>query len=258
MRVVSLNCSNTEIVCALGCAGRLVGVDTDSDHPADVVAALPRVGRDLDIDIQKVQALAPDLVLGSDTVPGHDKVLARLAASGLRFYAPETITLEDVYADIREIGGRLGVVDRAETLVSAMRAAMPPVAAGVDAPRVLIEWWPKPPIAAGRRSWVHDLIELAGGRNALGDRDVKSTPLEDDEIAAIDPQAVVISWCGVPREKYRPREVYKRVAWQNVAAVRDREVHCVAEACLGRPGPRVVEGYGALRGIIERLRAGSA
>ena len=63
MRVVSHTCSNTEIACALGCASMLVGVDADSDFPADVVAPLPKLGRDLELDVAQVAALRPDLVL---------------------------------------------------------------------------------------------------------------------------------------------------------------------------------------------------
>src|SRR5262245_32085204 len=69
VRVVSLTCSNTEIVCALGLADCLVGVDNHSDYPVEVVTRLPRVGPDLDIDVERVAALEPDLVLASLTVP---------------------------------------------------------------------------------------------------------------------------------------------------------------------------------------------
>jgi ABC-type hemin transport system substrate-binding protein len=65
MRVVSHSCSNTEIVCALGCAHLLVGVDDHSDYPEDVVAGLPRVGPDLGRRVDEVVALRPDLVLAS-------------------------------------------------------------------------------------------------------------------------------------------------------------------------------------------------
>ena len=49
-RVLSHTCSNTEIVCALGCADLIVGIDTDSDHPPEIVAHIPKLGRDLDPD----------------------------------------------------------------------------------------------------------------------------------------------------------------------------------------------------------------
>src|SRR5258706_2399073 len=78
VRVVSLTCSNTEIVCALGLAECLVGVDNHSDYPVDVVTPLPRVGPDLDIDVDRVRALEPDLVLASLTVPGHERIVAEL------------------------------------------------------------------------------------------------------------------------------------------------------------------------------------
>ena len=69
MRLFSHTCSNTEIVCALDCAELLIGIDTDSDYPPDVVADLPKLGRDLDLDVAGVIALRPDLVLTSLTVP---------------------------------------------------------------------------------------------------------------------------------------------------------------------------------------------
>lgn len=250
MRVVSLNCSNTEIVCALGCADLLVGVDHDSDYPQDVVAPLPRLGRDLEIDIAAVQALRPDLVLASLTVPGHERVVEGLARAGLPFFAPETQSLEDTYADITEIGSRLGVSARAHQLVASMRtsiAATEPASA--RRPRVLVQWWPKPVIAPGRRSWVHDLLTAAGADNVLGDRDVKSEPLTDATVATLAPDIIVISWCGVRTEKYRPDVITGNPAWQNVPAVVHGRVACIAEAYLGRPGPRLVEGHAALRAL---------
>lgn len=251
MRVVSLNCSNTEIVCALGCSEALVAVDTDSDYPADVVDALPRVGRDLQIDADAVAELRPDLVLASLTVPGHEHVVASIEERGLAMYAPETIRLLDVYEDVRNIADRLGVPERGEQLVREMDAAMPARGVADRAPRIFVEWWPKPAIGAGRSSWVHDLIERAGGVNALGDWEVKSSPVTDEAARAARIDDVVISWCGVPTAKYRTNVVLEREAWDEVPAVREGRVHPVAEAYLGRPGPRLVEGYRALCGIVD-------
>ncbi|MEE2777527.1 MAG: helical backbone metal receptor, partial [Acidobacteriota bacterium] len=92
MRVVSTACSNTEIVCALGLEELLVGVDDHSDYPADVVAELPRVGPDLGVDVEKVVALEPDLVLASLTVPGHEEVVQSLREAGLNVLAPEPVS----------------------------------------------------------------------------------------------------------------------------------------------------------------------
>ncbi|HHO49418.1 MAG TPA: cobalamin-binding protein [Deltaproteobacteria bacterium] len=253
MRIVSLTCSNTEIVCALGCGEQLVGVDDHSDFPA-LVRALPRVGPDLQIDVGAVAALRPDLVLASRTVPGHDRVVDAIDAAGLRWIAPDPESLGDVYRDVHTIAGLLEVEARGEALIEQMRAAIQPHAP-ILRPSVLIEWWPKPVIVPGRRSWVTDLLWAAGGRNPAGEREVLSTPVTDDEVQQMAPDAIVICWCGVPPERYRPDVVRRRSGWRQLPALRHDQIHCVPEAYLGRPGPRLVEGYRALRGIVQGLGA---
>ncbi|MGD8322008.1 MAG: helical backbone metal receptor [Gemmatimonadota bacterium] len=256
MRIVSLACSNTEIVHALGCARMLVGVDDHSDWPPDVVGPLLKLGPDLEPDIDAVAALRPDLVLATLTVPGHEKVVARLEEAGLPFVAPEPQSLEDVYRDIRDIGRLLGVPERAEARVAEMRAELDaPGDPGEDAPSILIQWWPKPVITPGRRSWATDVLRAAGARAVLHDEDVKSRPMSDEEVAERAPDAVVLSWCGVDPAKYRPDVVLGNEAWKDLAFVRLRRVYSVGEPWLGRPGPRLVHGVRALREIVGSLRA---
>ena len=255
MRVVSHTCSNTEIVCALGCEQMLVGVDNDSDFPPDVVRVLPQLGRDLNLELAAVQALKPDLVLTSRTLPGHDAIVLALEAAGLRTLVCEPLRLADVYDDILRIAAALGVADRGAALCARMRAAMPAIAPKARRPSVLVEWWPKPVIAPTRDSWVTDLIELAGGCNPFGERVGKSTPLRDAEIIDAAPDAIVMSWCGVPLAKYRSEVVRRREGWSALTAVREGRIHAVTEAYLGRPGPRLVEGYRALRNLIDSASA---
>jgi len=253
MRIVSLACSNTEIVCALGREKDLVGVDDHSDFPAEIVCRLPRVGPDLEIDVERVAELKPDLVLATLTVPGHERVVEKLQRAGLPFLAPEPTSLQDVYASIREIGEHLDASREADVVIAEMtRAADQRVTSATDGDQplsVLVQWWPKPVIAPGRLSWTHDLIIEAGLINPLGDEDVKSRPLTDEEVRAMDPDAIVLSWCGIAAEKYRPEVIYSNPLWQSVTAVQQRRVVSIPEAFLGRPSPRLIEGLKALRRI---------
>ncbi|MDD3763210.1 MAG: helical backbone metal receptor [Nevskiales bacterium] len=250
MRIVSHTCSNTEIVCALGCADRIVAIDADSDHPPQVVDALPKLGRDLDLDVDAVRALRPDLVLTSLTVPGHERVVEALDAAGLTTLVIDPTHLDGVFDSIRTIAAALDVPARGDALVHEMDAAMPPVPVRADAPSILVEWWPKPVIGAARRSWVHDLIERAGGRNALADVDTPTQSCDPAQAPGFEVDAVAMSWCGVRAEKYRADVVLQRPGWQHTAAIRNGRVHAISEAYLGRPGPRLVEGYRALRRIV--------
>ena len=74
-----------------------------------------------------------------------------------------------------------------------------------------------------------------------------------EQARAFDPEAIVISWCGVPLDKYRPDVVLKRPEWQTVSAVRNGRVYCISEAALGRPGPRLIDGVRALRQVVSDI-----
>ena len=253
MRVVSLACSNTEIVCALDCADLLVGVDDHSDFPLDIVADLPRVGPDLDIDPDAVSDLEPDLVLASLTVPGHERVVESLEGMGLEVLVLGPVSLADVYANIREIAHALGVSERGETLVAEMQSELVDRGFAAKKPRIIVQWWNRPTISPGALSWVTDLLELVGAENPIGRERVKSRPISDDELAFLNPDLIVVSWCGVKPEKYRPEVIARNPAWQHVEAVKKGHIYAVPEAYLGRPGPRLKEGYRALRKIVKTL-----
>lgn len=231
----------------------LVGVDADSDHPPDLVSTLPQLGRDLSLDIAAVAALKPDLVLTSRTLPGHEQTVDALDAAGLRTLVCEPLRLDDVYEDIRRIAAALDVAARGERLVEAMQSQIRPQPVPGRRPKILLEWWPKPVIVPTRDSWATELIELAGGENPWGDRAGKSAPLTDAEVLAAAPDAVVMSWCGVPLRNYRASVVRRRPGWSEVPAVRSQRIRAVTEAFLGRPGPRLVEGYRALREIVAAV-----
>ncbi|WP_299695895.1 ABC transporter substrate-binding protein [Hydrocarboniphaga sp.] len=253
MRVFSHTCSNTEIVCALGCGDQLIGVDADSDYPPEIVSRLPQPGRDLDLDTGAVLALQPDLVLTSLTVPGHERIVDEFKAMGLKTITIDPQSLDDVFASIATIADVLEVSERGAHLIRQMRAQMPAVGTRHHRPRILVEWWPKPVIVPARRSWVTDIIELAGGCNPCGDIDAKSWALPDDDHQTYTADAIVMSWCGVQQSKYRPEIVRRREHWRHWPALSNNQIYAVTEAWLGRPGPRLVEGYAALRRIIEAL-----
>ncbi|MCB9691797.1 MAG: cobalamin-binding protein [Alphaproteobacteria bacterium] len=257
MRVVSLTCSNTEIVAFLGLGDMLVGVDDHSDWPGTLVDPLPRLGPDLTIDVDAVAALEPDLVLASLTVPGHERVVEALEARGLPLLVPAPKSLADVAADIRDIGAALGHAARGDAVARGFEAGLEAhTRAPGDVP-VLVEWWPRPVYTPGRQSWVTDLLVLAGGRNPFAHHDVPSLAVDTADVVREAPEAIVISWCGVPTAKYRPDIVRRREGWGDVPAVRDGRITPIAEAWLGRPGPRLVDGLRALGEVVTSAREAS-
>ena len=231
----------------------MIAVDADSDFPAETTGPLPKLGRDLEFDVQACAALKPDLVLTSLTVPGHERIVDGLKAAGMATLLCDPQSLDDVYADIRRIAAALGVPSRGETLVRQMEEAMPARRPNGPRPRVLLEWWPKPVIVPARRSWATDLIVRAGGCNPWGDIDAKSLPLNEQQIVEAAPDAIVMSWCGIREENYRADIVRRRPGWESVPAIANDRIVAITEAHLGRPGPRLVEGYRRLRAAIETV-----
>lgn len=253
MRIVAHTCSNTEIVCALGRSDWLVGVDDHSDHPAEIVGRLPRIGADLDIDIEKIRRLAPDLVITSLTVPGHERCLARIREAGLPHLVTRPCSLGDVADDIRRIGRALDAQSAAEEIAGRFDALVGRRPAPDPVP-VLVEWWPKPVIVPGKRSWVNEMLALAGGVNPFAAVDAESTEVSTEQAAEAMPEAIVMSWCGVEESKYRPHVVMRREGWQRIPAIRNGRIHAISEAWLGRPGPRLLDGVERLREVIENCR----
>lgn len=242
LRVASLTSSNSDLLAALGAAGWAVAADSYSDAPG--LDAARRVGPDLNIDVAAVVAARPDLVLASLSVPGMERVVAGVQAAGLNVMVLDPVTVGDVLDDMRVVARALGLGARGEALAHAFQADLAAQrGTWTRAPRVLVEWWPRPIIAATRESWVTELLACLGAENALGHLEGRSRPLTLEEVRAARPDLIVCSWCGV--KKLRPEVIEARGLGMPVA--------CVPESGLGRPGPRLLEGARALRAALDRL-----
>jgi iron complex transport system substrate-binding protein len=252
-RIVSVAPSNTEILHALGLGRRIVGVDRWSDYPPRV-NVLPRVGSDLRVDVDRVAALAPDLVVASLHVPGMEDNLPAFERAGLAYLAVGGLGLEGVWEDMRVIGRYLGREARAAALVADVRQRMARIAAergdaATDRPRVHWEWSAHPVVAA-RRSWITEMLALLGAENVYADLDVESVRVAPEDAIARQPDVVVACWCGIRRLPAVER-VLARPGWQATPAFRTRRVAVLSEAFFGRPGPRLAEGLEQLAAVLS-------
>ena len=251
-RIVSVAPSNTEILHALGLGRRIVGVDRWSDYPPRV-SSLPRVGSDLRVDVDRVAALHPDLVVASLHVPGMEDNLPAFERAGLAYLAVGGLGLEGVWEDMRVIGRMLAREERAAALIADVQMRMAHIAdgsrAGAERPRVHWEWSAHPVVAA-RRSWITEMLSLAGAENVYADLDVESVRVAPEEAIARQPDIVVACWCGI--RKLPPVErVLIRPGWQATPAFRNGRVAVLSEAFFGRPGPRLAHGLEQLAAVLR-------
>lgn len=168
-RILSLVPSATEVLTALGVRDRIVGrTDYDLD-PA--LAALPSVGGGLEPSQERIVGLRPDLVVHfhSEADIGTPRLLDR---AGI----PRLVVRPDDIADIRRIIALLGQsVDRraeAAELIAGIDRDLDEIAERVQsAPkrRAAFLLGGDPPLVAGEGTYLHELIEVAGGENVFAD-----------------------------------------------------------------------------------------
>ncbi len=251
--LVTLAPSNAELVDALGAFDRVLACEDSTDHPPQA-AALPRLGPDLGPDLDRVAALAPDLVVSSLSVPGMERIVTGLRARGVPQVVLAPRSVADVLDDLRRVGARLGVAERARAAVAAMQAEVAALRERQPAQpvRIYLEWWPRPMFSPGRDTYAQELIALAGGINVFGDRPGASVQIEPEELLRADPELCFVSWCGVDETKLDPDNLVRRPGLEQLPAARAGRVHALDERYSGRPGPRMLEASRRMAAAIER------
>jgi iron complex transport system substrate-binding protein len=255
MRIVSLCPSNTEILFALGLGPKVVGVDDWSDWPEEV-KALPKVGGDLNADLDRVQALRPDLVLASLSVPGMERNVQGLKERDLPHLVLDPHSLDEVLADMLTVGDACGVRSRAEKIVEEAHVRIEAVRHRRSARRnvrIYWEWWPKPLIAAGQSSWVQQMSHIAGARNVFADVEPGSRVVADADVIQRDPELLMICWCGTLQRIQETSRVSSRPGWDRISGVIAGRIHCVPEALFGRPSQRLLDGLEMLETLVSQV-----
>ncbi|ELZ74373.1 putative iron-III ABC transporter periplasmic substrate-binding protein [Haloferax larsenii JCM 13917] len=236
-RVVSLAPSAAAILDAAGLAARIVGATAHS--PLD----RPLVGGWLNPDFERLAELDPDVVCTSD--PLQQDVATEAREHGYEVHHVEPSTLDEVFETFPRICAAAGDAAAGERLADDCRAHLSRVAdavSGRDAPEVYCEEWADPPMAAG--NWVPDVVRSAGGSYSLVDAGERSRELSGHEVAAADPDHVVLHPCG-KGERGDP-EAFDARGW-NV----DAAVHAVDDSLLNQPSPALVGGVDRLARLFH-------
>ncbi|HXS70524.1 MAG TPA: helical backbone metal receptor [Patescibacteria group bacterium] len=253
-KIVSLTPATTEILFALGAGDRIVATDDGSDHPEQAVA-LPDVATFSSVDVEKVVALSPDLVVagGLGFTPAESITKLRdLKIPVVVIYAP---SVEGVLKDIELLGTATGTSADAASITSAMRADMDAVAAAVATkspkPRVFYDVGYDDTTGAiyapADDSFLAEMVTMAGGDAITsGDPNTYEIPLE--KLIEKDPQLIVLG--TNPFYSPTPDAVAKRRGWDAFSAVRSGAIKPVNDIEITRPGPRLPMGLRTLAAAI--------
>jgi ABC-type hemin transport system substrate-binding protein len=189
-RIVSMAPNLTEILFSLDLDESIVGVTRDSDYPP-TAAQKPTVGTFWQPNIEAVIALKPDLVVALD-LQQQRSLAGRLTRMGYKCLMLDISTVEDLFAAISDVAAATNRGEQAERVLNSMKAKMTAVrdkTRGRDRVKVLWVVQREPLRVAGRNTFINELIELAGGENAIGQTLHVYPPIGGEQIIASHPRS---------------------------------------------------------------------
>lgn len=250
-RIVSLVPSTTELLCRLGLADALVGITVYCREPADVVRDKTRIGGEKNPDLEKIRALAPDLVVVNveENVREH---VETLRGWGIAVHVTYPRTAAGAIAMIRELGEVTGTAARAtamadelDVLLEAARRAT----AGQPPASVFYAIWRDPYMTIGPDTYIHDVLTVCGATNVFGDAAERYPTVELDEVARRRPELILL-----PDEPFRFRRAHLAdfAPYVDVPAVRDARVQLVDGKPFSWHGPRLADALRMLPTLLAR------
>lgn len=287
IRVISLLPAATEIVVALGFSDWLVGISHECDYPPEI-AHKPRVTRShlhsaglssahLDQEVRTalaagaplyhldeplIRALQPDIILTQQLCDvcavGYGSVAAFAATlpGPPRLITLEPRTLEELFIGILEVGIAFDALGEGSKLVyqleKRVKAVRERCSLAESRPGTFLMEWIDPPFCAGH--WNPELVELAGGRELIGQAGAPSRRVSWDEVLDAQPEVLPIVCCGYTVERTQQDLEIARTypCWDDLPAVRNHRVYLAdGTAYFTVPGPRIVDSLEILAHMLH-------
>jgi len=234
-RIVSLAPSNTEILFALGLGEKMVGVTDWCDYPPEALEKEKVGGYDTP-DIEKIVALNPDLILVAYGTSMD--VINTLVGLGLTVFGIKTTDLDDLLNDIKTIGEITDKELEAYALTSEMENRIQAVTNQTEEleerPSVFYIVWHDPLWTAGSETFIHELIEKAGGVNICQNL-TGYTTISIEEVVACNPEVIITS-------EWSFEWAQNETLLEGTDARQYDRVYQGDDDLVQRPGPRLVEG----------------
>lgn len=250
LRIVSLAPHATELLFAAGAGARVVGVVAHSDYPREA-RALPNVGDATALDLERIVALAPDLVVAWPyTMPAQ---LAALRARGATIFVSDPKSIAGIARDIEALGTLAATDATAHATAVALHTRQDELEVkfrGAASISVFYEIWSEPLQTIGGRHLISEAIALCGGVNVFGALTVPAPTVSVEAVLAVAPEAIV---AGSDDGK-RPLWLNEWNRWTAVPAVRYNNLFVADGDLLHRSGPRFVDGVAALCDLLAQAR----
>ena len=236
-RIVALQPSDCEILCAIGCEDALVGIGQYCDYPASITS-LPVVQTGKETNIEEILKLDPQVVLLNDMSQSEDQV-KQLEENGVKVVVSTTSDIASIYTAIRMIGALMGKDDNAEALIADIQATCDEIRAKTEGNEKTVYFEISPPpylYSCGSSSFTHELAEICGLRNIFGDQADAWLMISDEQVIERNPDYIILmnGMGGTGIE-----EISSREGWGDITAIKEQNIYYDGTSMMTRPGPRV-------------------
>ena len=245
--IVSIAPSNTEVLMALGFANNIVATD---DQPVEGIDSSIAVLSMWGIDLEHIIGLNPDLIVASSMIMFDGDPLQAARDAGIAVvYIPSSDSIAKVKDDIRFLADILGAQARGEEVIAQMQTELDSVAqivSGITNQRTVYFEISASPFTFGHDTFLHELVELAGGINIFADQTGWISP-SLESVIEIDPEVILTSTNYIPSAV---EEILTRAGFESLQAVTAGDVHFIDTDLSSRPSQNVVY---AIRQIAEAI-----
>jgi iron complex transport system substrate-binding protein len=250
-RIVSSAPACTEILFAVGAGDAVVGVTELCNYPPEAAtrAKIGQFGPET-ISLETVLGLRPDLVFAA---PGtQDPFIDALSRHHIPVVAVEARSFAEVYRAVELVGTATGHAERGKDLAAELNKRVDAVAARPIAKRPRVFYLldaSGPLVTAGPKTFIGEMVRLAGGDNVFDDVTQLYPAVTDEELVRRDPEVVV-----VPKGKGHEIDIHSimaRPAWKTITAAKNRRVIELDQDAASRAGPRLAD---ALEQLADALR----
>jgi iron complex transport system substrate-binding protein len=215
------------------------------------------------VDAPKLRELRPDVIVTQSqcevcavSESDVEAAVAEWLGARPKIVSLAPYALDDVFTDMQRVADALGASARGVDLVASLRARLSAISDilhnSAPRPTVAIIEWIDPLMAAG--NWMPSLVEMAGGSNLFGTAGEHSPWMKFDDLAARDPDVIMISPCGFNMDRAAKDlpVLTNNPKWQQLSAVRNRRVFMAdGNQYFNRPGPRIAESLEILAEIVH-------
>lgn len=250
-RVISLAPHVTELLFAAGGGDRLVGAVTYSDYP-DAAKRIPRVGDNRQVDLERIIAMKPDLVV-IWRHGGSERQLAQLRQLGIPLFYSEPHKLDDIPDSVLRLGLLMGTSQQAQRVADELRATLSSLATSYGhrpTVRLFYQVWDKPLYTLNGRHIIGDALHLCGGENVFADLPATAPTVSIEAVLQADPEAII----GTAERHPADGGVAMWKRYPMMRAVKGDNLITLDGNLLNRPGPRLIAGTAILCKKLEQVR----